>query len=328
MKVILEKYKIPIIYTGILLSVIIVSLSINRLNNLKQNTGKNVDKNTAVSESIYEADRANIIGGKQIEEDNYIEKDDQTEKNETIEIQDQEDKNTYKNEENTVEEKKSVNKKDKDTYALKNNDKDKETEFTQVKETGNNSSSSIVGERYTVKKGDTLFLIAQRANISVNHLMELNNLHSDIIYENQTLKIKGSADDSQNQVASRGNERNEDLYWLSRIIHSEAQGESYKGKVAVGNVIMNRVDSELFPNTIKGVIFDKQNGYTQFSPVIDGTIYNSPDAESIRAAKEILEGSKPVGNALYFLNPRKSTNFWIVNNRRHVTTIGLHDFYY
>ena len=100
------------------------------------------------------------------------------------------------------------------------------------------------------------------------------------------------------------------------------------GKVAVGNVIMNRVNSKLFPNTVKGVVFDKQNGYIQFSPVIDGTIYNTPDAESIRAANEVLNGAKPVGDALYFLNPRKSTNFWIVNNRRHMTTIGLHDFYY
>lgn len=328
MKVILGKYKIPIICTGILLSVVIVLLSMNKFNNSKQNTDKNMDRNIAASEAVSKADGADIIGDNQAKENNHIEENNQTEKDETIEIQDQEDKNTHKNEENTVEEKKSVNKKDKDTYALKNNDKDEETKAAQVKETGNNSSSSIVEEGYTVKKGDTLFLIAQKANMPVDQLMELNNLHSDVIYENQTLKIKGSADSSQNQIVSRGNERSEDLYWLSRIIHSEAQGESYKGKVAVGNVIMNRVDSELFPNTIKEVIFDKRDGYTQFSPVIDGTIYNSPDAESIRAAKEILEGSKPVGDALYFLNPRKSTNFWIVNNRAYVATIGLHDFYY
>ena len=322
MKVVLEKYKIPIICTGILLSVVIVLLSINKFNNSKQNADKNMDKNIAASEAVSKADGVDITGDNQTKENN------RTEKDEIIEIQDQENKNIREEEKNTDEEKKSVNKKDKDTYALKNNDKDKEAKSTQVKETGNNSSSSIVGEGYTVKKGDTLFLIAQKANMLVDQLMELNNLHSDIIYENQTLKIKGSVDGSQSQIASRGNERSEDLYWLSRIIHSEAQGESYKGKVAVGNVIMNRVDSELFPNTIKGVIFDKQDGYTQFSPVIDGTIYNSPDAESIRAAKEILGGSKPVGDALYFLNPRKSTNFWIVNNSAYVAIIGLHDFYY
>ncbi len=332
MKVILKKYKIPIICTGVLLSVVIVLLSINKFNNLKQNADKNMDKDTAVSEPVSRDDKTDIIGDKQTKDNNYIEKNEQTEKDETkdetIEIQNQKDKETHKDEKNTGGEKKPVNKKDKDTYVLKNSDRDKETKSAQVKEIGNNPSPDIVGERYTVKKGDTLFLIAQRADTSVDHLMALNNLHSDMIYENQTLKIKGSAVGSQNQVASRGNERSEDLYWLSRIIHSEAQGESYRGKVAVGNVIMNRVSSELFPNTIKGVIFDKQDGYTQFSPVIDGTIYNSPDGESISAAKEILGGSKPVGDALYFLNPRESTNFWIVNNRKHMTTIGLHDFYY
>ncbi len=161
----------------------------------------------------------------------------------------------------------------------------------------------------------------------VEQIKEANNLSTDIIYENQVLLLKDSIDISPSGTGSRGNDR-DDLYWMSRIIHSEAQGESYEGKVAVGNVIMNRVSSKLFPNTIKGVVFDKQNGYTQFSPVIDGSIYNTPDEESIRAAKEVLNGARPVGDALYFLNPRKSTNFWIVKNRKLKTTIGLHDFYY
>ncbi|HZX21847.1 MAG TPA: cell wall hydrolase, partial [Clostridia bacterium] len=174
----------------------------------------------------------------------------------------------------------------------------------------------------------TLFLIAQKFGISVGYLMGLNGLYSDMIYENQVLKINDTASSPTYQVASRGSARSDDLYWLSRIIHSEAGGESYLGKVAVGNVIINRVNSSLFPNTIKDVVFDRQNGYTQFSPVSDGSIYNTPGAESVRAAGESLAGSRPVGNALYFLNPRDSSNFWIVNNRKYMTTIGLHDFYY
>lgn len=220
-----------------------------------------------------------------------------------------------------------------------------ETNAPEVKETSSTTEtkktttstvdiSPITGEKYTVKKGDTLFLIAQRANSSINKLISLNNLSTETIYVGQVLQVKGSpestnvASTSGNQSISRGSQREEDLYWLSRIIHAEAQGEPYQGKVAVGNVIINRVNNHKFPNTIYGVIFDKQDGYTQFSPVIDGTIYNTPDSESIKAATEVLNGSKPVGNALYFLNPRKSTNFWIIANRKFMKTIGGHDFYY
>ncbi|MBO8138649.1 MAG: cell wall hydrolase [Desulfotomaculum sp.] len=130
-------------------------------------------------------------------------------------------------------------------------------------------------------------------------------------------------------ASNRGTGRlSDEVYWLARIIHAEAEAEPFIGKVAVGNVILNRVKSDIFPNTIYGVIFDKQYGYTQFSPVIDGRIYNNPSRESIEAAKAALNGYRPVGPALYFLNPNKSENFWIVKNRRYMTTIGKHDFYY
>lgn len=192
--------------------------------------------------------------------------------------------------------------------------------------------SPINGERYTVKNGDTLFYIAQRAKISVAKLKEFNNLNGDVINVGQTLLTKSSPKTTNvaatNSSVSRGATREDDIYWLSRIIHAEAQGESYQGKVAVGNVILNRVSNSKFPNSIYGVIFDKQDGYTQFSPVLDGSIYNTPNKESIKAATEALNGARPVGSALYFLNPRKSTNFWIVENRKHMTTIGEHDFYY
>ncbi len=129
------------------------------------------------------------------------------------------------------------------------------------------------------------------------------------------------------QPANRGLSR-DDIYWLARIIEAEAGGEPFIGKVAVGNVILNRVNHSQFPNTVYGVIFDKQYGYTQFSPVIDGTIYNTPSAESMRAAEAAANGQRPVGSALYFLNPSKSQNFWIPNNRQYMTTIGGHNFYY
>jgi N-acetylmuramoyl-L-alanine amidase len=117
------------------------------------------------------------------------------------------------------------------------------------------------------------------------------------------------------------------LYWLSRIIHAEAEAEPYSGKVAVGNVILNRVKSGLFPNTVKGVIFDYYEGIPQFSPVADGTIYNSPDADSIQAAKDALNGVNYVGTATYFFNPDKAEGTWIVQNKTYVKRIGNHVFY-
>lgn len=118
----------------------------------------------------------------------------------------------------------------------------------------------------------------------------------------------------------------DDLYWLSRLIHAESQGEPMKGKIAVGNCIMNRKASDEFPNTVYGVIFDKNYG-TQYTPTSNGEIYNTPSSESIAAAKIALDGYSVVGDSMYFLNPDKSTSFWIVQNRSFLTSIGNHDFY-
>ncbi|CAK7046865.1 cell wall hydrolase [Tissierella sp.] len=118
-----------------------------------------------------------------------------------------------------------------------------------------------------------------------------------------------------------------DLLWLARIIEAEASGEPYNGKVAVGNVILNRVNSKEFPNTIYGVIFEYYGSIPQFSPVAEGTIYNTPSKESINAAKDALNGARPVGNSTYFFNPAKAAGTWIVKNKTYVTKIGGHSFY-
>lgn len=117
------------------------------------------------------------------------------------------------------------------------------------------------------------------------------------------------------------------VYWLSRIIEAESGGEPYRGKVAVGNVILNRVRSKDFPNTIYGVIFDRNNG-VQFTPVANGTIYNTPSADSIRAAEACLTGASEAADCLYFFNPKTATKAaWIRQNCRYYTSIGNHDFY-
>ena len=119
----------------------------------------------------------------------------------------------------------------------------------------------------------------------------------------------------------------DDIYWLARIIEAEAGGESYQGKVAVGNVILNRVNSKDFPNTIYNVIFEYYGNIPQFSPVAEGTIYNTPSKESMNAAKDAVNGVRPVGNSTYFFNPDKAAGSWIVKNKSYVTRIGGHTFY-
>lgn len=118
----------------------------------------------------------------------------------------------------------------------------------------------------------------------------------------------------------------DELYWLSRIISAESQGECWEGKLAVGNVVLNRVASPDFPDTIYGVIFDDRWG-GQFEPVRNGTVYQEPTPESVQAAMACLEGASVVGDCLYFLAPELTDNHWIMDSRPYFTTIGAHWFY-
>ncbi len=118
----------------------------------------------------------------------------------------------------------------------------------------------------------------------------------------------------------------DDVYWLARIISAEAKGEPMKGKMAVGNVVLNRVRSSAYPSSIYGVIFDRKYG-VQFSPVANGTIYNTPTVDSIIAAKMCLEGYSLSSEILYFLNPSIASSSWITNNRPFAFKIGKHAFY-
>ena len=118
----------------------------------------------------------------------------------------------------------------------------------------------------------------------------------------------------------------EDLFWLSRIIHAEAGGEPMEGKLAVGNVVLNRVASKQFPNTIYDVIFDTKYA-VQFEPTANGTVYNTPSKDSISAAKRVLAGENVIGNALYFYNPSLVDAVWIRTNCTYIKTIGCHDFF-
>lgn len=118
----------------------------------------------------------------------------------------------------------------------------------------------------------------------------------------------------------------DELYWLSKIINAEAGGEPFLGKLAVGTVILNRVDSDEFPDSIYDVIFDNKHG-VQFTPTMNGAISADAGYDSILAAKITLEDTRLSHNILYFLNEELATSFWIVENCKFVMSIGCHDFY-
>jgi len=112
-----------------------------------------------------------------------------------------------------------------------------------------------------------------------------------------------------------------ETYLLGRLVHGEARGEPYVGKVAVAAVVLNRVRSSSFPNTIAGVIY--QAG--AFDAVADGQINLTPDEDSLRAARDALNGWDPTGGCLYYYNPVTSTNSWIWT-RQIQLSIGKHNF--
>jgi len=108
---------------------------------------------------------------------------------------------------------------------------------------------------------------------------------------------------------------------LSKIIHAEAKGEPYLGKVAVGAVIINRTKNPSFPNTIAGVVYQPQ----AFEPVANGTINQPAGEDAKRAAREALAGSDPTGGCIYFYNPATAKSKWIWS-RPIVKKIGKHNF--
>ncbi|MDR1001043.1 MAG: cell wall hydrolase [Clostridiales bacterium] len=119
----------------------------------------------------------------------------------------------------------------------------------------------------------------------------------------------------------------EDLEWLSKIIEAEAGNESYASRLGVANVIINRVNNDYYPSTIREVIFDSKYG-VQFTPTANGAVYNDPSSLSILAAIDALEGRNNVDKALFFMNPKIATTSWISNNRKYAFTIGGHSYYY
>jgi len=112
-----------------------------------------------------------------------------------------------------------------------------------------------------------------------------------------------------------------DVDLLARLISAEARGEPYSGQVAVGAVVLNRVDSPIFPNTISGVIY--QNG--AFTCITDGQFNEQVSESAYRAARDAMNGVDPCGGAIYYFNPATASSKWIWS-RPLIVVIGKHRF--
>lgn len=204
----------------------------------------------------------------------------------------------------------------------------------------------------SITRSEGIEIVAYTTNVHTNSFIEANG-RVLYIYGFGNLNVDGTlyvpvrsianayslycSWDSVNQVAvlsgtptpimSASQYYNEnDLYWLSRIISAESRGEPFVGQIAVGNVVLKRVEDGSFPNNIYDVIFDRRFGI-QFTPAYSGSIHRTPNDSCVLAAKISLEGVEVV-DALYFCTRKVSAGSWMQRNCRYVTTIGDHVFYY
>ncbi len=204
---------------------------------------------------------------------------------------------------------------------------------------GGITTGSISGENLRISASEeSLYIIANgRYFYTVGRVREINGelyvpieplvkaLNSYVSKNSQGAYTVRSGDTRLLKSAERFY-REDEVYWLARIISAEARGEGLQGKMAVGNTVLNRTRSPQFPNTIYGVIFDKKYG-VQFAPTSNGTIYNTPTAESVIAAKMCLEGYSISNKILYFFNPKYTSGTWVRENREYAFTLGNHVFY-
>ncbi|MHB1315816.1 MAG: spore cortex-lytic enzyme [Christensenellales bacterium] len=167
-------------------------------------------------------------------------------------------------------------------------------------------------------------IYGSRTTAAVKKFQSNNGLVADGVVGQRTAAKIGislsGADSTTGGAAQSGSNKN-DVYLLAKVVYGESRGEPYRGKVAVAAVVLNRVESPDFPNTISSVVY--QPG--AFSIVNDGQINLAPDEESLKAARDALNGWDPTYGCVYYYNPAKTTNKFMLSLKV-VVTIGSHRF--
>ena len=172
--------------------------------------------------------------------------------------------------------------------------------------------------------GDVDGIFGQETYDAVVYFQKKNGLKADGVAGSATLEAMGISSSEEKIVAASASASlsySSDVELLARLIHGEARGEPYVGMVAVGAVVLNRVRSSKFPNTIAGVVY--QAG--AFDAVADGQINLVPNEQSRRAARDALNGWDPTGGCLYYYNPATATSKWIWTREVRLN-IGDHSF--
>ena len=166
-------------------------------------------------------------------------------------------------------------------------------------------------------------VFGEKTKAAVIYFQKRNGLTADGIVGAKTLAALGMTVSSSGTSSTTNSTSysNTDVQLLARLIYGEARGESYVGQVAVGAVVMNRIKSSSFPNTMSGVIYQSY----AFTAVSDGQINLTPNATAKKAAQDAINGWDPTYGAIYYYNPATATSKWIFS-RQTTITIGNHVF--
>ena len=175
-------------------------------------------------------------------------------------------------------------------------------------------------KRWGYYNGNVDGIYGSQTLAAVKYFQRSNGLTVDGIAGTKTLNAMGIMSSSSSGGGSSTSSNN-NLNLLSRLVYSEARGETYTGQVAVAAVVLNKVRSSSFPNTISGVIYERG----AFDAVSDGQINLSPDSTARKAAQDALNGWDPSYGAIYYFNPNTATSAWIWS-RPMTVTIGNHRF--
>lgn len=187
--------------------------------------------------------------------------------------------------------------------------------------------SAKVGERYLTANGRLIYcpggIIFRYNRVMIPASALAKAFGSTISYDEEARSLRFS---SAGKPIEPADWTDDDLYWLSRIVNAEARGESLEGKIAVANVVLNRVRSKEFPESVKKVVFDTRFG-VQFTPISDGSIYLAPSEESCLAARLALDGADVAGESLYFASNAAAKSCWAERNRTRFRKIDHQVFY-